>query len=153
MKLEYEFTMRATVDPPLVAGPGPMGVRAIFAVTGGEAEGERISGKVPAIGADWGRMSPDGDWIYVDVRVEIETHDGAVIHLEYLGHLEVNEKVGAAMTGESGTDFGDQYFFTQPRLETGDERYAWVNRKAWIGEGHILPGRQVEYRVYRVEND
>ena len=48
-----------------------------------------------------------------------------------------------------GTDFGEQYFFTNPRIETGDERYAWVNTTFFIGEGHILPGLGVEYRVWR----
>ena len=153
MKLEQQYTMRATVAPPLLAGPGPVGVRAIYAVTGGEIEGDRINGKVLPIGADWARMTVEGDWVFVDVRITIETDDGAVIHGEYFGHLEVNEGVAAGMTGESGTDFGDQYFVTQPRLETGDERYAWVNRKAFVAEGRILPGMQVEYRVYSVEND
>ena len=49
----------------------------------------------------------------------------------------------------AGTDFGDQYFFTNPRMETGDPRYAWVNTTFFIGEGRILPGLGVEYRVWR----
>jgi hypothetical protein len=39
--------------------------------------------------------------------------------------------------------------FTNPRLETGDERYAWVSTTFFVGQGHILPGRVVEYRVSR----
>ena len=31
----------------------------------------------------------------------------------------------------------------------GDERYAWVNRTFFIGEGPILPGLGVEHRVCR----
>lgn len=152
MKLEHQFTMRGNIDPPIMVGPGPVGMRAIFPVTGGHAEGERISGKVLPLGADWGRMTPEGDWVYLDVRVAIETGDGAFIHLEYLGHLEITPAVGAALAGEGETNFGDQYFVTQPRLETGDERYAWVNKKAFVGEGRGGPGF-VEYRVYSVEND
>ncbi len=41
------------------------------------------------------------------------------------------------------------YLFTNPRIKTGDERYAWVNTTFFIGEGHILPGLGVEYRVWR----
>ncbi len=152
MKLEHEFTMRAGVEPPLQNGPGPKGIRAIFSVTGGEVEGERLNGKVLPIGADWALIETTGDWVHVDVRITIETDDGAYIHAEYLGHLEINEKVGAAMTGEVGTEFGDAYFFTGPRLETGDPRYAWVNRTQFVAEGRILPGLQVEYRVHRVMN-
>jgi Protein of unknown function (DUF3237) len=49
--------------------------------------------------------------------------------------------------------YGDQYFFTNPRLETGDERYKWVNQAQFPGQGRLVPGPTVEYRVYRVEND
>lgn len=48
---------------------------------------------------------------------------------------------------------GDQYFFTNPRLETGVERYQWVNHTQFLGEGRLVAGPAVEYRVYRVEND
>jgi hypothetical protein len=152
MKLEHQFTMRGEIDPPIMVGPGPKGVRAIFKVTGGTAEGERINGKVLPLGADWGRITPEGDWVFLDVRIAIETDDGAFIHLEYEGHLEMNEGVAAALAGGEETQFGEQYFVTQPRLETGDERYGWVNRKAFVGEGRGGAGF-VEYRVYSVEND
>jgi Protein of unknown function (DUF3237) len=33
--------------------------------------------------------------------------------------------------------------------ETGDPRYAWVNTTFFIGEGRVLPGLGVEYRVWR----
>jgi hypothetical protein len=40
-----------------------------------------------------------------------------------------------------------------PRLETGDQRYKWVNQTQFLGQGRLVPGPTVEYRVYRVEND
>ena len=43
----------------------------------------------------------------------------------------------------------DQYFFTNPPMETGDPRYTWVNTTFFVGEGHILPGLGVEYRIWR----
>ena len=54
-----------------------------------------------------------------------------------------------AVSGPAGTDYGDQYFFTNPRIETGDPRYAWVNTTFFVGEGRFLPGLGVEYRVWR----
>jgi hypothetical protein len=53
---------------------------------------------------------------------------------------------------EVETKFGDQYYFTVFALETGDERYAWVNHTMFIGQGRFLTGPRVEYRVYRVVN-
>jgi hypothetical protein len=36
------------------------------------------------------------------------------------------------------------------RLETGDERYAWVNQTLFVADGRVHPGPVVEYRVHRV---
>jgi hypothetical protein len=57
--------------------------------------------------------------------------------------------MGAIGTG-AATDFEDHYFRTNPRLETGDPRYAWVNQTLFVGKGHALPGLLIEYDVYRV---
>jgi hypothetical protein len=36
------------------------------------------------------------------------------------------------------------------RSSTADPRYAWLNQTFFVGEGRMLPGLIVEYRVYRV---
>jgi len=84
------------------------------------------------------------------VRGQIETDDGAFIYVQYFGLLEMNDKVQAAMGAQSGTDYEDQYFRTTPRFETGHERYAWLNRSVFVGEGRLYPGFAVEYRVHRL---
>ena len=66
-----------------------------------------------------------------------------------VAELGLNDAVQRALASGGGTDYGDQYFFTNPRFETGDERYAWLNTTFFIGEGRILPGPGVEYRVWR----
>ena len=43
-----------------------------------------------------------------------------------------------------------RYFRTSPRMETGDARYAWVNTSLFVGEGRVIEGLGVEYRVARV---
>jgi hypothetical protein len=55
----------------------------------------------------------------------------------------------ATRTMAEETDFGDQYFGTLPRLETGDDRYGWVNQTVMVGRGRLIPGG-VAYEVYRV---
>ena len=54
------------------------------------------------------------------------------------------------VAGERSSDYDEHYFRTAPRLETGDERYAWVNQALFVGEGRLHPGPVVEYRVARV---
>jgi Protein of unknown function (DUF3237) len=149
MNLEYEFTYHATLKEPVVVGPGPYGNRLVFEVTGGRAEGKRLRGTLLTGGGDWLLVGPDG-WGRLDVRGQVVTDDGAAIYISYYGVLEMNEKVQGATAGEGGTDYGDQYFRTSPRFETGDPRYAWLNQTVFVAEGRIRPGPMVEYKVYRV---
>ena len=149
MDLELEFTYDAKLAPALVPGAGPYGTRMVMTVMDGQVKGERISGTLAGAGADWAVIGPDG-WARLDVRAQIQTDDGAVIYVSYPGLLQLTEKVmEAVQTGTAGTDFDDQYFRTTPQLETGDERYAWVNQTLFVGRGRMIPGG-VEYEVYRV---
>lgn len=149
MDLVYEFTYHATLKEPLVVGPGPFGTRMVFEVTGGAFEGERLRGTVLTGGADWLLVGADG-WGRLDVRAQLVTDDGAAIFVAYHGVLEMSDRVQAAVAGGTGTEYGDQYFRTCPRLETGDPRYAWVNQTVFVAEGRVRPGGGVEYRVHRV---
>lgn len=149
MDLVHEFTYTAQLAEAVPVGQGPYGVRRIREVRGGEVTGERISGRVGTGGADWVLIGPDG-WGRVDVRLTIHTHDGAHLYVQYFGVIEYTEAALAANAGERSSDYRDHYFRTAPRLETGDERYAWVNQTLFVAEGRLHPGPVVEYRVYRV---
>ena len=148
MELVHEFTFTARLNEAVPIGQGPFGKRRVREVLGGEVTGERINGKVGTGGGDWVLVGPDG-WGRLDVRLQIETDDGAHIYVQYFGVIEYNEAAHAANAGERSSDYGDHYFRTAPRLETGDERYEWVNRTVFLGEGRLHPGPVVEYRVYR----
>lgn len=149
MNLAHEFTFSARLAPAVQVGDGPFGRRHIREVLGGEVRGERISGTVGSGGGDWILVGPDG-WGRLDVRLMILTDDGAAIYVQYRGVIEYNDAARAANAGERSSDYGDHYFRIAPRLETGDERYAWVNRTVFVGEGRLHPGPVVEYRVSRV---
>ena len=149
MNLELEFTYQANLKEGLPVGPGPFGNRLVVEVTGGQIEGKRLRGKFLTGGGDWLIIGNDG-FGYLDVRAQLVTDDGVPIYLQYVGILEMNEKVQQALGAASGTDYGDQYFRTNPRFETGDARYAWLTHTFFVGEGRLRPGRIVEYRVYRV---
>jgi Protein of unknown function (DUF3237) len=62
----------------------------------------------------------------------------------------MNAKVQQALGEATGTEYGDHYFRTNPVFETGDPRYTWLNQTLFVAEGHLRPGRVVEYKVYRV---
>lgn len=148
MDLELEFEYEAELGEALVVGAGPYGTRMVVPILGGWAKGPRISGSLVGGGADWVVLGPDG-WARLDVRGQIQTGDGAVIYASYGGVLELTEKVMTAMTSTAETSFEDQYFRTTPRLECGDERYAWVNQTVFVAEGR-MSAAGVEYRAYRL---
>ena len=147
MNLVQAFTMHATLREPLPIGTGPIGTRMYYEVIGGAIEGDLIRGKLLG-GGEWALIGPDG-FLRVDVRLQAETHDGAYLYIQYTGLLELSEAVQTALAQGTATDYEDQYFYTNPRIESGDERYAWVNTTFFIGEGHILANNSVEYRVWR----
>jgi len=147
MKFVEEFSFSARLKPPVPVGAGPIGTRMYYEVADGNVTGERLRGKVLG-GGEWALIGPDG-YLRVDVRLQVETHDGAFLYVQYTGLLEMNKAVQEATSTGRGTQFGDQYFFTNPRMETGDARYAWVNTTFFVGEGRMLAGSGVEYRVWR----
>jgi hypothetical protein len=147
VELIQECSFTAMLKPPLAIGAGPIGTRMYYEVIGGEVTGERLRGKVVG-GGEWALIGPDG-FLRVDVRLQVETHDAAFLYVQYVGLLELNAAVMSAIETAGGTDFDDQYFYTNPRFETGDPRYAWVNTTFFVGEGRAVPGLGVEYRVWR----
>jgi hypothetical protein len=149
MKLDYLMTIHADLKPPLNIGRGPLGARQIFDVVGGAFEGPRLRGKILQSGADWFLVGLDGIG-RLDVRLTATTDDGANIYVQYLAVFDFKPVAEKLARGEA-TDFGEAYFMTTPRFETGDERYAWLNRVVAVGEGRTGPN-WVEYRIFEVAN-
>lgn len=148
MRLEPMMLLTATIGTNLPVGDGGTGNRVVANVTGGHFEGARLRGSVQASGADWVVIDPHG-YGRVDVRLVLTTHDGANIYVQYLGLLEQNAAIGRAFADRGATEFGDAYFVTQLRFETGHPDYRWLNHRLAVGEGRLRPGA-VEYRVWEL---
>src|SRR5262245_56259811 len=72
-------------QPGEVIGATPAGFRVNGFITSGRVEGPRIQGIVRPVGCgDWAVIRPD-DIADIDVRLTIETHDGALIAMTYTG--------------------------------------------------------------------
>ncbi len=95
--------------------------------------------------------SPDG-YMRMDVRLQIETDDGAVLCAHYFGPAEANPTMIEATKQCRETLLTDQSIRSHWLLESGAPQYAWVNQA--IGEGRVLPFAPgvlgFEHRVYRV---
>jgi len=150
LSLTHELTMRVGLARPHIIGAGPLGVRVVGGVTTGTVRGTRVNGTIVGPGADWMLIGPDG-YGRVDVRLQLETDDGAVIYVRYEGLIELNAKASAALMDPAAeTVWDDQYFRTAPRFETGDEGYAWLNQTAFVARGRVTTDG-LEYEVFRVE--
>ena len=83
-KLVHEFTYHAAVSSPHEVGVGPFGHRQYYEMTEGVLKGARLNGKLLGSGSDWMLVGPDG-FMRMDVRIQIETDDQAVICAHYFG--------------------------------------------------------------------
>ena len=132
-------------------GPTPGGMRLVAAVTGGTLTGDRLSGRVLPFGGDFALTTADG-CLHIDVRAGFETHDGARIYATYGGRLMVPPEHAAALADprlRDSLDPSKYYFRTAPLFETGDERYAWLNRILAVGMGR-LTATGVAYRIFEI---
>ena len=93
-------------------GDGPNGIRVYYAISDGDVTGTRIKGTIRG-GGEWALIGSDG-FLRVDVRTQIETHDGAFLYVQYLGFIEMNPAFETASESGNETNFGDQYFYTNP---------------------------------------
>ena len=95
LKHAHLLTMQLTVDYAAikVIGPTPAGLRRIAPVTGGTFSGARLSGTVHG-GADWVINRADAVMV-IDVRLTLETGDGALIYLAYQGRFLAEPEVMA----------------------------------------------------------
>jgi hypothetical protein len=114
--------LRLATAPIESVGPAPRGVLTIFPTAGGSFDGERLRGSVLPGGGDWVTARPDGTFD-LDLRVTLETDDGALIYMTFTGVR----------------DDANHYLRTLPRFETAAPKYAFLNRLLAVGIGELGP--------------
>ena len=133
---------------PMELGDSPRGRRRIIPIVGGTVTGERLSGRILNLGADWQTILADGN-AELDTRYSMGTHDGALIDIRNFGYRNGPPEVIAALGRGEPVDPALYYMRTHPRFETGDSRYAWLNRLICVGTG-ARQAAAVVIRVYEV---
>lgn len=109
------------VHEAIVLEATPQGTLMVGELRNSRWEGERLRASQRGhAAADWLSVAPDGT-ASVDVRLTLETDDGALLFVEYRGRS--NLKTGVA--------------YSAPTFRTGDPRYAWLNRIQAVGRGHF----------------
>ena len=132
-------TLRLQLKPPIQVNAGPAGTRLIVELVSAQVKGDRLRGELlGAAAADWMIVGPDGTAL-VDVRATLQTDDGAIIFVQYNGRMDASQGLQFPMTA-----------YVAPLFETGDERYAWLNRIQAVGKGILYEDLSLDYEWYEV---
>ncbi len=116
----------------------PFGTRVIVNVTGMRITGDRLNARmVGTAAADWGARAADGTF-QLDVRATVETHDGALVLVQYNGRVDFSDPQAPGPV------------FCTPRFETGDPRYAWLNKVQAVMKGRSNGRSLIAYRMYEL---
>lgn len=126
-RVDYEL------GEPIAVSSGPAGSVTVGEITAARFDGDRLQASLKGrAAADWATVEPDGR-VRVDARLTVETDDGAVILVTYLGR----------MNARTGIVYSSMYF------ETGDDRYEWLTWMLAVAKGSVT-GRSLTYDVFEV---
>jgi hypothetical protein len=134
--LEPLATFTMTMKKPLLVPNSPAGSRVIVEFTEIVVEGPRLKAKAVGPCGDWLRVGPENT-ASLDFRFTLQTQDGAIIFVEAMGRTDATKFA----TG------GDVLF--APVFETGDARYAWLNKVQAVAKGQAH-GDVVTFEVSEV---
>ena len=139
------FVMRLSVRKLQTVGSTPSGFRRVGVVLGGSFAGERLGGEVLDGGNDWQMLRDDGA-LTLDVRLVLQTTDGAMIGMVYRGLRHGSPETLEKVEKGEAIDPSSYYFRITPYFETAAPQYGWLNRVVSVGTGH----RQGDGPVYSI---
>jgi len=132
------MTLQVAVGAVQKIGAVPHGTRVTAPIADGHFEGPRLRGRVLPGGGDWTLLRGDGV-LELDLRITLQTDDGALIHMASFGLRHGPPDVIAALARGDSVDPAAYYFRTIPRFETGHPKYAFLNRLVAVSSGDRRP--------------
>jgi len=142
------MTLQVVVVGPQKIGAVPHGTRVTAPIASGHFEGPRLRGKVLPGGSDWTLLRADGV-LELDLRVTLETDDGARIHMASFGLRHGSLEVIAAIAGGETVDPSAYYFRTTLRFDTGHPKYEFLNRLLAVSSGDRRPEGPI-YTIHEI---
>jgi hypothetical protein len=142
------FIFQIQVNPPSVIGATPGHDRRIGEITGGRFEGPQLRGKILSGGSDWQSLRADGATT-LNVRLVMQTDDGALIGMTYLGVRHGPKEVLDRIARGEKVSPSEYYMRATPYFETASEKYGWLNRIVSVAYGHRMAGGAI-YQVFEI---
>jgi hypothetical protein len=138
MDFRLLMTLHVAVGGVQKIGSVPHGTRVTAPIASGHFEGPRLRGNVLPGGGDWTLLRGDGV-LELDLRITLETDDGALIYMTSFGLRHGPPEVIATLARGASVDPATYYFRTTPRFETGHPKYAFLNRLVAVSSGDRRP--------------
>jgi hypothetical protein len=148
IRTTHLMTLTLSVAGMQPIGATPNGNRRVGLVAGGKFQGPKLKGIVLPGGADWVIGRPDGSTT-LDLRIVLETDDGAAVGMTYRGMRHGPDAVMERVNSGVFVDPSEYYFRTTVAFETAAPKYDWLNRIIAIGTGSRPPGGPV-YEIFEV---
>jgi hypothetical protein len=142
------FVFQIEVKAPSIIGATPGHDRRVGEITGGRFEGEKFRGTIRSGGSDWQSLRVDGATT-LNVRLVMETDDGALIGMTYLGIRHGPKEVLDRIARGENVNPSEYYMRATPYYETASEKYGWLNRVVSVAYGHRVAGGAI-YQVFEV---
>ena len=140
------MTLQVVVGSPQKIGAVPHGTRVTVPIASGHFEGPRLRGTVLPGGGDWTLRRGD-DVLELDLRVTLETDDGALIHMASFGLRHGPPATIAALARGETVDPSTYYFRTTIRFATAHPKYDFLNRLLAVSSGD----RRAEGPIYTID--
>ena len=140
------MTLQVALADTRKIGTVPHGIRVTAPIASGQFEGPRLRGRVLPGGGDWTLLRGDGV-LELDLRLTLETDDGALIHMTSFGLRHGPPDVIAAIARGESVDPSTYYFRTTPRFDAGHSKYAFLNRLLAVSSGD----RRADGPIYTID--
>ncbi len=136
--LEYVFSAKVTLAPPVEQGEADGGRKRFIAITGGTVSGPKLTGTVLAAGGDWQVIEPNG-LTRIDTRYLLKAADGTVIEISNPGVRTATADVIDRLAKGEDVDPGAYYFRTTPSFKVANGPYEWLRRSVFVARAIRKP--------------
>jgi hypothetical protein len=137
-KLDYAFTVRVELAPPVEQGQIDGGRRRFVPITGGTISGPRLTGTVLSGGGDWQTIYPGG-FTRIEARYFLKADDGTVIGIVNPGVRVATQEVSEKLARGERVDPGAYYFRSSPVFDPPPGKHGWLREKTFVGRGIRMP--------------